>query len=59
MLILSRKFGETIVINDDIEVTVLKTTGCQVRLGITAPKDVAVHRLEIYKKIKEEENSHA
>lgn len=59
MLVLTRKFGETIVINDNVEVTVLKSSDRQVRLGITAPKDVAVHRLEIYKKIKKEENSHA
>jgi carbon storage regulator len=56
MLVLTRKFGESIVINDNIIVTVLKNTLNQVRLGISAPKDVAVHRLEIYQKIQEEMN---
>jgi carbon storage regulator len=51
MLVLTRKVGETIRINDDISFTVLAVKGTQVRLGITAPKDVAVHREEIYKQI--------
>jgi carbon storage regulator len=53
MLILSRRTGETICIGDDIEVTVLEVRGNQVRFGITAPKEVAVHREEVYERIKE------
>lgn len=51
MLILTRKVGETIVINDTILVTVLQVKGSQVRLGIEAPKDVSVHRQEIQERI--------
>lgn len=51
MLILTRKPGETICINDDIRVTVLSVQGQQVKLGISAPEDVAVHREEIYQRI--------
>ena len=51
MLILTRKVGETIVINDTIRVTVLQVKGGQVRRGIEAPKDVAVHRQEIQERI--------
>ncbi len=54
MLILTRRTGETLKIGDDVEVTVLGVKGNQVRLGITAPKEVAVHREEIYQKIQEE-----
>jgi carbon storage regulator len=54
MLILTRKVGEVLVIGDEIEVTVLGVRGQQVRLGIKAPKDVSVHRQEIYDKIKSE-----
>jgi carbon storage regulator len=54
MLVLSRKTKESIMIGDDIEVTVLSTTGSQVRIGIAAPSDVAVHREELYKRIKDE-----
>ena len=53
MLILSRRTGETICIGDDIEVTVLEVRGNQVRFGITAPKEVAVHREEVYERIKD------
>ena len=51
MLILTRKVGQTIVINDTILVTVLQVKGGQVRLGIEAPKDVSVHRQEIQERI--------
>ena len=54
MLILTRRCGETICIDDDVEVTVLSVKGHQVRIGIKAPDDVAVHREEIYQRIKEE-----
>ena len=61
MLILTRRVGETIRINDDISVTVLGVNGMQVRLGVEAPADVEVHRQEIYERIqaqKGEEVSH-
>ncbi|AOU98819.1 carbon storage regulator [Acidihalobacter yilgarnensis] len=51
MLILTRRVGETLVIGDAIEVTVLGVKGNQVRLGIKAPKDVSVHREEVYQRI--------
>ncbi|MDO4777021.1 MAG: carbon storage regulator CsrA [Cardiobacteriaceae bacterium] len=51
MLILTRRVGETIIIDDDIEVTVLSVKGNQVRLGIKAPEDIAVHREEIYERL--------
>ena len=51
MLILTRKIGETLMIGDDITVTVLGVKGNQVRVGVNAPRDVAVHREEIYDKI--------
>lgn len=51
MLILTRKPGERICIGDNIEVTVISMRGAQVRVGIAAPREVAVHREEIYKKI--------
>jgi len=52
MLILTRKAGETIVINDNIRVTVLSVKGNQIRLGVEAPEDVPVHRHEIQERIK-------
>ena len=55
MLILSRRVGETIMIDDNITVTVLGVQGNQIRIGINAPSDVSVHREEIYKRIKAEE----
>lgn len=51
MLILSRKLGESIVIGEDVSVTILGITGGQIRIGIDAPKHVAVHREEIFQKI--------
>jgi len=53
MLVLSRKKNESIVIRDDIVITVVEVRGDKVRLGIDAPKEVTVHRREIYDKIKE------
>ncbi|UCC13349.1 MAG: carbon storage regulator CsrA [Gammaproteobacteria bacterium] len=56
MLILTRRVGESVVIGDEVAVTVLGVKGNQVRIGVTAPKDVAVHRQEIYERIKKEES---
>ena len=57
MLILTRRVGETLMIGDNVTVTVLGVKGNQVRIGITAPKDVGVHREEIYQKIGKEGDS--
>jgi carbon storage regulator len=54
MLILTRRVGETVMIGNEITVTVLGVKGNQVRIGVNAPKDVAVHREEIYDRIKRE-----
>ena len=54
MLILTRKVGETLMVGEDVAVTVMAVNGNQVRIGINAPKDVEVHREEIYERIKEE-----
>ena len=55
MLILTRRVGETVTIGDNVRVTVLGVKGNQVRLGIDAPKDIAVHREEIFERIKREQ----
>ncbi len=54
MLILTRRIGETLMVGDEVTVTVLGVKGNQVRLGVNAPKDVAVHREEIYQRIQSE-----
>ena len=55
MLILTRRKGEALVIGDEVTVTVLSVQGNQVRIGINAPKDVAVHREEIWEKIRDQD----
>jgi carbon storage regulator len=54
MLILTRRVGESLMIGDQVNVTVLGIKGNQVRIGVNAPKDVAVHREEIYQRIQQE-----
>ncbi len=55
MLILTRKIGESVIINEDITVTVLGVKGNQIRIGVDAPRHVSVHREEIYQRVKKEE----
>lgn len=57
MLILTRRVGETVMIGNDVTVTVLGVKGNQVRVGVNAPRDVAVHREEIFERIKREEQA--
>ncbi|MDO6514703.1 MULTISPECIES: carbon storage regulator CsrA [Neptuniibacter] len=54
MLILTRRVGETLMVGDEVTVTVLGVKGNQVRIGVNAPKDVSVHREEIYQRIQRE-----
>lgn len=58
MLILTRRVGETLMIGDEVSVRVLGVKGNQVRLGVNAPKDIAVHREEIYQRIQHERTMH-
>ena len=57
MLILTRRVGETLMVGDEVTVTVLGVKGNQVRIGVNAPKNVAVHREEIYQRIQREKGS--
>jgi carbon storage regulator len=57
MLILTRRVGETLMIGDEVTVTVLGVKGGQVRIGVNAPKEVAVHREEIYDRIRKEQQA--
>ena len=54
MLALTRKKGESLVINNNIEISILEVRGDQIKIGITAPKDVPIYRQEVYKQIQEE-----
>jgi len=56
MLILTRRVGETLMVGDEVTVTMLGVKGNQVRIGVNAPKEVAVHREEIYQRIQKEKS---
>ncbi len=56
MLILTRRVGETLMVGDDVSITVLGVKGNQVRIGVDAPREVAVHREEIYQRIQNEKD---
>ena len=56
MLVLSRQKDESIMIGDDVEITIVDVRGDKVRLGITAPKEIPVHRMEVYEAIQREKN---
>ena len=56
MLILTRRVGESVMIGDEVTITVLGVKGNQVRIGVNAPKDVSVHRQEIYERIRKEQD---
>lgn len=59
MLILTRKSGESLLIGDDVEITILSVRGGQVKIGVKAPKEVAVHREEVYQRIKSTNTEHS
>jgi len=59
MLILTRRVGETLIIGDEVSLTVLGVRGNQVRVGVNAPKEVSVHRKEIYERIKKEKEGNS
>ena len=58
MLILTRRVGETLMVGDEVSITVLGVKGNQVRIGVNAPKEIAVHREEIYQRIQHERSMH-
>lgn len=57
MLILTRRVGETLMVGDDVSITVLGIKGSQVRVGVNAPKSISVHREEIYQRIQQEKEA--
>ncbi len=57
MLILTRRAGESLMIGDDVNITVLGIKGNQVRIGVNAPKEITIHREEVYLRIQEEQNN--